>query len=83
MKTKTIRLFRFTLLIYLFTGTLSGFSQLNKIIILNSSADKQLSFACDEIKKAAVDNGYVVTLSKTINARSNDKIVIKIISDSV
>ena len=53
MKTKTIRLFRITLLIYLFTGTGSGFSQQNKITILNSSSDKQLSFAGDEIKKAA------------------------------
>jgi hypothetical protein len=83
MKTGTIKILFLIPLFCLCIGIRSGFSQNNKITVLTGSADKQVSFACDEIKKAAVDKGYVVAMSKTINARSNDKLVVKIISDSV
>ena len=69
--------------IYLFIGIRPGFSQNNAIIVLTGSSDKQLSFAYDEIKKAAVDKGYSVKFSKTMDSESNNKIIVKIISDSV
>ena len=61
----------------------TGFSQQNKITIQISSPDKQVSFAGEEIKKAAEGKGYVVTLVKSLNAKSKDNLIVKIISDSV
>ena len=69
--------------ICLFIGIQPGFSQNNAIVVLTDSSDKQLSFAYGEIKKAAVDNGYPVEFSKTTDFESNNKILVKIISDSV
>ena len=60
-----------------------GFSQQNTITIQIGSADKQISFAGEEIKKAAEGKGYVVTLVKSLNAKSKDNLIVKIISDSV
>lgn len=83
MKTKTSKLLILSLFIFLIAGIRTGFSQQNKITIQISSTDKQLSFAGDEIKKAAENIGYVVTLSKSLNAKSKDEMIVKIISDSV
>jgi hypothetical protein len=83
MKARTIKIIILIVLSLLFTGSQTGFSQSKTITVQVNSSDKQLLFAGDEIKKAADDNGYTVTMSKSLNARSNDKIVVKIISDSV
>lgn len=83
METRTSNFLILSLLLFLIVGVSSGFSQQNKISIQINSPDKQLSFAFDEIKKAAETEGYQVSLFKNLNAKSNDEIVIKIISDSV
>jgi len=59
----------------------TGFSQQNKLTIQISSADKQVSFAGEEIKKAAESKGYVATLVKSFNAKSKDNLTVKIITD--
>ena len=46
------------ILLILIVTVKCGFSQQNKITIQISSADKQLSFAGEEIKKAAENKGY-------------------------
>ncbi len=79
---KTDKLLILILLIF-FVAIKSGFSQKTKITIQLSSSDKQLLFAGDEIKNAAEKNGYVVTLVKSLNAKSKDEMIVKIISDSV
>ena len=83
IKAKTKKVLFLIPFIYLFIGIRPGFSQNNAIIVLTGSSDKQLSFAYGEIKKAAVDNGYAVKFSKTMDSESNNKIIVKIISDSV
>lgn len=82
MKTKVSKLLILTLIILL-NGINAGFSQQNKITIQNSSSNGQLLFAVNEIKKAAAEKGIVVTLSGTLNSKSKDEMIIKIISDSV
>ena len=82
MKTISSKLLFLILLIDL-ADINSGFSQQSKIAIQISSSDKQLLFAGDEIKKAAENNGYVITLVKSLNAKSKDEMIVKIISDSV
>ena len=82
MKTISSKLLILILLIDL-ADINSGFSQQSKIAIQISSSDKQLLFAGDEIKKAAENNGYVITLVKSLNAKSKDEMIVKIISDSV
>ena len=82
MKIKKNKILILTLLILLVINVKSGFSQQNNITIYVSKSDKQILFAEDEIKKAAEDNGYILTVSKTINTKSTDGIIIKIISDS-
>jgi hypothetical protein len=79
---KTDKLFILILLI-LFVAIKSGFSQQNKITIQINSADKQVSFTGEEIKKAAESKGYAVTLVKSLDAKSKDEMIVKIISDSV
>ncbi len=59
-----------------------GFSQQNKITIQISSADKQVSFAGEEIKRAAESKGFIVTFVKSLNAKSKDNLTVKIFSDS-
>jgi len=59
-----------------------GFSQQNKISLQIGSSNKQIAFAADEIKKAAVEKGFIVELSKTLNSKENGEMIIKIISDS-
>jgi hypothetical protein len=77
------RVFKFLLNILLIvTGIATAHSQQKGITIQVNSADKQLSFAGDEIMKAAKDMGYVVRISKTINEKSKDELIIKIIADS-
>jgi hypothetical protein len=83
MKTKSSKLIILSLLILITAGNKTGFSQQNNITVQFSSFDKQLSFAGDEIKKAAEARGLTATISKTINAKTNDVMIIKIISDSV
>lgn len=58
------------------------FSQPNNLSIQIDTPDRKVLFAGDEILKAAEAKGYVVKLSKSINARSKDQTIIKIISDS-
>jgi hypothetical protein len=70
-------------LFVLIVSVKSGFSQQNRITIQINSPDKQLAFAGEEIKKAAEDKGYVVSLVKSLTVKSKDELVIKIISDSV
>jgi hypothetical protein len=82
MKTKSV-LFFFVSLVFLLVVIKPVFSQQNKITIQINSLDNQLSFTGDEINKAAESKGYLVTLSKTLSAKSKDGIVIKIISDSL
>jgi hypothetical protein len=82
MKTKINKLLILSLLISLFVGVKTGYSQQNRIIIQTNSSDKQISFACNEIKKAAEDKGYEVRLSKSINTKSKDEIIVKIVPDS-
>src|SRR5450759_3756044 len=82
MKTKVSKLLILALIILL-NGINAGFSQQNKITIQNSSSNGQLLFAVNEIKKAAAEKGIVVTLSGTLNSKSKDEMIIKIISDSV
>ncbi|MGB8491106.1 MAG: hypothetical protein WCE64_08605, partial [Bacteroidales bacterium] len=82
MKTKTSQLLILLLILFI-AGIRTGFSQQNKITIQSSSSDKQLLFAADEIKKAAAEKGIVVTQSRTLNSKSIDGMIIKIISDSV
>jgi hypothetical protein len=82
MKTISSKLLILILLIDL-ADINSGFSQQSKIAIQISSSDKQLLFAGDEIKKAAENNGYVITLVKSLNAKLKDEMIVKIISDSV
>ena len=81
MKSKSGKLLILMFLI-LTLGNKTGFSQQNKITIQINESDKQILFAEDEIKKAAEDNGYFVSVSKTIDAKSKDGMIIKIISDS-
>ena len=64
-------------------GGLNGFSQQKRISIQFDSPDKQISFAGDEIKKAAESKGSIVTLAKSLNVKSKDEMIIKIISDSL
>ena len=71
------------ILLVLIVAVKTGFSQQNKITIQISSDEKQVSFAGEEIKKTAESNGYVVTLVKSLNAKSKDEMIVKIISDSV
>ena len=78
---KTSKLLILILLI-LIVSIESAFSQQNKITIQIGSADKQVAFAADEIKKSAESKGYVVTLVKSLNAKSKDEMIVKIISDS-
>lgn len=78
---KTSKLLILILLI-LIVSKESTFSQQNKITIQIGSADKQVAFAADEIKKSAESKGYIVTLVKSLNAKSNDEMTVKIISDS-
>jgi hypothetical protein len=82
VKTRTCKLSFLILLLFFFAGIKAGFSQINKLTIQLSSPDKQLSFAGSEIKKAAEIKGFNVTISKTINDKTKDEILIKIISDS-
>ena len=71
------------ILLVLIVTVKCGFSQQNKITIQIGSADNQVSFAGEEIKKAAESKGYVVTLVKSLNAKLKDNLTVKIISDSV
>ncbi|MCX6262082.1 MAG: hypothetical protein NTY95_14850, partial [Bacteroidia bacterium] len=71
------------ILLVLIVTVTCGFSQQNKITIQISSADKQVSFAGEEIKRAAESKGFVVTLVKSLNAKSKGNLTVKIISDSV
>jgi len=71
------------ILLVLIVTVKCGFSQQNKITIQIGSAEKQISFAGEEIKKAAESKGYTVTLGKSLNAKSKDEMIVKVISDSV
>lgn len=71
------------ILLVLIVTVKCGFSQQNKITIQIGSADKQISFAGEELKKAAENKGYSVTLVKSLNAKSKDILTVKIISDTV
>lgn len=79
---KAGKLLILTVLFVLFVNMKEGFSQQNRMTVQLSSPNKQLSFASDEIKKAAEIKGYAVTLSTTVKTKSKDGIVVKIISDS-
>jgi len=70
------------ILLFLIVTVKCGFSQQNKITIQIGSVDNQISFAGEEIKKAAESKGYVVTLVKSLNAKLKDNLTVKIISDS-
>jgi hypothetical protein len=59
-----------------------GFSQDSRLSVQFSSQDKQLSFAGDEIKRAAENFGYLTTISNNLRLKSKDDLIIKIISDS-
>lgn len=72
---KFIILFLFILLVLIKIG----YSQQNRIAIQIDSSDKQLSFAKNEIKKAAEDKGYEVSFA---DSKIKDGMIIKIISDS-
>lgn len=61
----------------------AAFSQDHKISIRINSSDKQLSFAGNEIKKAAEDKGFVLNISKLSDRKSEEEIIINIIPDSI
>ena len=82
MKTKADKLLILSLVLILLGSANTALSQQNKITIQISSSDKQLSFAGDEIKKAAENKGFIVNLSKSINTKQKEGMIIKIISDS-
>jgi hypothetical protein len=83
MDTKTCKSLILSILLILIADIYTGFSQQHKVSIRINSTDKQLSFAGDEIKKAADDKGYEVNLSKSLSTKSKDELIIKIIPDSV
>ncbi len=83
MKTKAFKLLILSLLIFTLPGLKTGFTQQNKITIQINSSDKRLLFAGDEIVKAARDNGYIVTITNSLKAKTKDGMIIKIIPDSV
>ena len=82
MKFKPNKLIILSFLIFTL-GINSGFSQQNRITVQISSSDKQISFAENEIKKAAENKGFIVNQSKSINTKQKEGMIIKIISDSV
>jgi hypothetical protein len=83
MDTKTCKSLILSILLILIADIYTGSSQQHKVSIRINSTDKQLSFAGDEIKKAADDKGYEVNLSKSLSTKSKDELIIKIIPDSV
>lgn len=83
MNTKTGKSLILSILLILIADINTGFSQQHKVSIRINSTDKQLSFAVDEIKKAAADKGYEINLSKSLSTKSKDELIIKIIPDSV
>ena len=82
MKSKTDILFIIALLFLFIGGNGTIYSQQNRLTIQTGSSDKQVLFAVAEIKKAAENSSYTASISKTINARSKDGLIIKIIADS-
>ena len=83
MKIKTLKLLVLVLALFILLINVNvGFSQNQTIALQISSSNKQLAFAGEEIKNAAKDKGFVVNISKSLNAKSNGELIIKIVSDS-
>ncbi|MGI8635384.1 MAG: hypothetical protein ACR2KZ_08275, partial [Segetibacter sp.] len=47
-----------------------------------TGSENQLRYASNEIRKAAIENKYIVTGSSFLNNRANEEIVVRVISDS-
>jgi hypothetical protein len=58
------------------------FAQQKQIALQLDHSGNQLSFIADEIKKAAAERKYTVTVSSGINAKPAADVVVRIISDS-
>ncbi len=71
------------ILLIVFLPSFDGFSQQNSLAIQLNQDDPQGSFAVGEIKEAAFNKGYSVSMVKSGSNRPGYKTVIKIISDSV
>jgi hypothetical protein len=83
MITKNDKSLFLTIFLIFTVGITAGYSQGHKISVRINSADKQLSFAGNEIKKAAEDKGFAVSFTKVINSKSEDELIIKVIPDSL
>lgn len=57
-------------------------AQQKKLNIQISGVDNQLMYASNEIRKAAIENKYVVTGSSFFNKSATEDIVVRIVSDS-
>jgi hypothetical protein len=82
MKTETGKIKIPAVLVFLLLSMRPAMTQENKLSVQINSPDKQLSFAGEEIRREAVNKGFLVSLSKTADPKSQDEIVVKIISDS-
>jgi hypothetical protein len=69
-------------LLLILVGIKSGFCQEYRLSVQLGSPDKQLIFAGNEIKKSAEAKGHKVLLSESLNDKSNEEMIVKIISDS-
>ncbi|MBD0294280.1 MAG: hypothetical protein ICV84_03620, partial [Flavisolibacter sp.] len=71
------------LLSFVFTATVKqGLAQQKRINIQIHTPASPLSFAADEIQKAARERNYTVTLSSASTNQTNEDVVVRIFSDS-
>ena len=63
--------------------TFGGFAQQRKIDIQANQSANQVLYACNQIKKAAIEKEYIVSQSSLINKSiNNEDLIVKIIADS-
>lgn len=70
-------------LVFLFSVTCSPLFAQRKLSIQVNSPDEQLSFAANEITKAAKDKGYQVSINDLSAKNATDEMLVRIVPDSV
>lgn len=59
-----------------------SFAQQKKINIQIIGAENQLLYASNEIRKAGIENKYIVTGSSFLNSQAKEELVVRVVSDS-
>lgn len=80
MKINTLTLL--TLFVFFITGLQQGLAQQKKINIQISTPGNQLSYAANEIKKAATQRNYIIKVLPTLKNEPGADVIVRISSDS-